>query len=77
MNASRALARQALTLTEWAPKSPEAQRFVRTLIAHAHAFRHQLRSTDATADMSRLLAAEDLPRVRAHLSRARARTPLP
>lgn len=63
MNASRALARQALTLTEWAPKSAEAQRFVRTLIAHAHAFRHQLRGTDATAEMTRLLAAEDAPRV--------------
>ncbi len=63
MNASRALARQALTLTEWAPKSPDAQRFVRALIAHAHAFRHQLRQTDASEDLHRLLVAEDLPRV--------------
>ena len=63
MNASRALARQALTLTEWAPKSPEAQRFVRSLIAHAHAFRHQLRHTDARDDLQRLLIADDLPRV--------------
>lgn len=63
MNASRALARQALTLTEWAPKSPEAQRFVRALIAHAHAFRHQLRGTDATDDLQRLLVPADLLRV--------------
>ncbi|MCX7061113.1 MAG: bestrophin family ion channel [Gammaproteobacteria bacterium] len=63
MNASRALARQALTLTEWAPNSVEAQRFVRSLIAHAHAFRHQLRATDASDDLRRLLAADDLPRV--------------
>lgn len=63
MNASRQLARQALTLTEWAPDSPDAQRFVRTLIAHAHAFRHQLRRTDARADMERLLDPADLDRV--------------
>lgn len=63
VNTSRALARQALTLTEWAPKSPEAQRFVRALIAHAHAFRHQLRGTDATDDLQRLLVPADLLRV--------------
>lgn len=63
MNASRALARQALTLTEWAPKSAEAQRFVHSLIAHAHAFRHQLRGTDARADMERLLQEGDVEQV--------------
>ncbi|MDP3293347.1 MAG: bestrophin family ion channel [Nevskia sp.] len=63
MNASRALARQTLTLTEWPAKSDEAQRFVRTLIAHAHALRHQLRGSDAGDDLSRLLAVEDQQRV--------------
>ncbi|WP_295687421.1 bestrophin family protein [uncultured Nevskia sp.] len=63
MNASRALARQTLTLTEWPAKSDDAQRFVRTLIAHSHALRHQLRASDPSADLRRLLAAEDLPRV--------------
>ncbi|WP_022978718.1 bestrophin family protein [Nevskia ramosa] len=63
MNASRALARQTLTLTEWPAKSDDAQRFVRTLIAHSHALRHQLRATDPSDDLRRLLATEDLPRV--------------
>lgn len=65
MNASRQLARQALTLTEWPAESADAQRFVRTLIAHAHAFRHQLRQTDARAEMERLLDPRDLDRVMA------------
>lgn len=63
LNSARALARQALSLCHWRPESPEAQRFVRALIAHTHALRHQLRETDATSDLRRLLPAADLPRV--------------
>lgn len=63
MNASRALSRQMLSLTDWPAKSDQAQHFVRTLIAHAHALRHQLRGSDASHDLQRLLAGEDLPRV--------------
>ena len=63
LNASRALARQALSLTGWARESAEARRFVLALAAHTHALRHQLRGSDATADLQRLLIPEDQARV--------------
>jgi len=55
LNYARALARQALTVTAWTPDTPEARRFVLGLAATAHALRHQLRDTDASADLQRLL----------------------
>lgn len=51
---ARTLARQAMTL----PSSPveERRQLVLTLIAFTHALRHQLRGTDASADLRRLIA---------------------
>ncbi len=63
LNAARALARQALSLTGWRRDSPEARRFVLALAAHTHALRHQLRGSDALPDLRRLLGAGDLARV--------------
>ena len=51
LNTTRSLARQALTLGA----APEAGPFVRLLIAFVYALKHQLRRTDAAADMGRLL----------------------
>lgn len=63
LNATRALARQALSLGRWTADAPEARRFVHALIAHTHALRHQLRETDAAADLRRWLPPEDAARV--------------
>ncbi|QKG58595.1 hypothetical protein GKZ68_19340 [Hymenobacter sp. BRD128] len=51
LNTARSLARQALTLGAL----PGATSFVRLLIAFTYALKHQLRRTDAAADMARLL----------------------
>ena len=51
---TRTLARQALTLPSAAPA--ERRELVLTLIAFTHALRHQLRGTDATSDIRRLVA---------------------
>jgi len=61
--AARALARQALSLSNWSRDSPDARRFIHGLIAHTHALRHQLRDSDATADLRRLLPESDFARV--------------
>jgi putative membrane protein len=63
LNATRSLARQALSLTRWRRDSAEARRFVLALAAWTQALRHQLRDTDATADLQRLLPATDAARV--------------
>ncbi|MCW3464844.1 bestrophin family protein [Chitinophaga nivalis] len=52
LNDTRSLARQALTLGNTA-KAPGT--FIQYLIAFTYALKHQLRHTDATADMERLL----------------------
>lgn len=54
LNDTRSLARQAIAMTP----QKHADTFVHYLMAFTHALRHQLRQTDATADLQRLLPAE-------------------
>lgn len=54
LNDARTLTRQALTLPE---PARDARPFVHALIAFVHALRHQLRGTDAGADLARWLPA--------------------
>lgn len=60
LNDSRTLARQALTLPR---DTSHAHAFVYLLIAFSHALRHQLRGTDPTADLARLLSPADCDRL--------------
>ena len=60
LNETRSLVRQARTLTD-APQYAPALAMV--LAAFVHALRHQLRGTDAAADMRRLLPAVDCERL--------------
>ncbi len=60
LNESRTLARQSLTLPR---DASHAAQFVRRLIAFSHALRHQLRGTDPSADLARLLPPEDCDRL--------------
>jgi len=53
LNTTRSLARQALTLGS--TPAPEARALVQLLIAFTYALKHQLRRTDAAADLTRLL----------------------
>jgi putative membrane protein len=53
LNTSRSLARQAQTLTNDI-KSEEVNTFVNYLISYTYALKHQLRQTDATADIERV-----------------------
>lgn len=53
LNDARALTRQALSLSEADPAT--RQRFAYGIIAFVHAVKHQLRETDASADLARLL----------------------
>ncbi|MBO9647814.1 MAG: hypothetical protein J7605_04835 [Variovorax sp.] len=62
LNETRALVRQALTLVE--PPS-DVHTLAARLIAFVHALRHQLRTTDAKADLERLLVPQDCARVQA------------
>lgn len=55
---ARSLARQAITLSGLPADSPQLAEFVNLLIAFTYALKHQLRRTDATADLARLLPAE-------------------
>lgn len=55
LNDTRTLTRQAMTLPE---PDRDARPFVQGLIAFTHALRHQLRGTDAGADLARWLPAE-------------------
>ena len=57
---TRALARQALTLNDNAAAAPV---FIDRLEAFVHAVRHQLRCTDPTADLARLLPADAVARL--------------
>ncbi|QNF33927.1 hypothetical protein HUW51_14785 [Adhaeribacter swui] len=52
---SRSLTRQALTLTQLPAQSGKVVAFTRLVIAFAYALKHQLRRTDATPDLQRLL----------------------
>ena len=55
LNTVRSLARQALTLSGHPDGAPEIAHFVRLLVAFTYALKHQLRYTDAAADLARLL----------------------
>jgi putative membrane protein len=52
---SRSLTRQAITLTNLPAHSEPVRYFTRLLIAFTYALKHQLRRTDATPDLQRLL----------------------
>ncbi|MBS0341225.1 MAG: hypothetical protein JSS56_11905 [Proteobacteria bacterium] len=60
LNESRAMVRQALTLCD-APA--EAGMLAARLTAFVHALRHQLRGTDAAADLQRLLPRDECARL--------------
>ncbi|TDN39669.1 hypothetical protein E4631_09730 [Hymenobacter sp. UV11] len=55
LNTTRSLLRQALTLGGYPAGAPEPAQFGRLLIACTYALKHQLRRTDATPDLARLL----------------------
>lgn len=57
LNDTRSLARQALTMTGGKDRVPGGRDFIHLLIALTHALKHQLRGSDATADLQRLLPA--------------------
>ncbi len=59
LNESRAMVRQALTLDDEGRHAPV---LARRLIAFVHALRHQLRGTDAQADLARLLPPAECER---------------
>ena len=58
LNDTRSLARQALTLSGYAPESEEVATFINYLVAFTYALKHQLRKTDATADLQKRLSPE-------------------
>lgn len=62
MNTSRALARQAITLVD-EPNDPSP--FINQAIALAYTLKHQLRKTDGTADLARLLPPNTAARIAA------------
>lgn len=63
LNDSRSLARQVRSLGDLKPGDPRVREFVYTLMAVAHALRHQLRGSDPTDDLKRLLPAQEAARV--------------
>lgn len=65
LNETRSFVRQALTLTDASDDTAEAAVPAARLIAFVHALRHQLRGSDPTADLARLLAPEDCTRLQA------------
>lgn len=60
---ARSLARQATTLCRYEAGAPAQTLFVRYLIAFTYALKHQLRNTDARADMERLLPPATAQRI--------------
>ena len=55
---ARSLTRQALTLNKEEADSEHVYSFVQLIIAFTYALKHQLRSTDPTIDLERLLPAD-------------------
>lgn len=55
LNDTRSLYRQASTMTDYQSNSPELKYFASLLIACVFALKHQLRKTDASEDIQRLL----------------------
>lgn len=60
LNETRSLVRQALTLAD---EPARASELTQRLIAFVHALRHQLRGTDPTADLARLLSPLECDRL--------------
>jgi len=58
LNDTRSLARQSITLINSKDNKSESQNFINLLIAFVYALKHQLRNTDAAADLNRLLPPE-------------------
>ncbi|MEN2489601.1 bestrophin family ion channel [Flavobacterium sp. B11] len=58
LNDTRSLARQSITLLNSKDNKSESQNFINLLIAFVYALKHQLRNTDATADLNRLLPSD-------------------
>jgi putative membrane protein len=58
LNDTRSLARQALTISGYAPESDEVTTFINYLIAFTYALKHQLRKTDPGADLQKRLSPE-------------------
>ncbi|MGI4805876.1 MAG: bestrophin family protein [Janthinobacterium lividum] len=67
LNITRSLARQAITMSGYETKDHEITAFIHLLIACVYALNHQLRGTDATADLERNLPktfAQELRKVK-------------
>lgn len=58
LNDTRSLARQALTLCNYKKGAGAPAVFINYLIAFTYALKHQLRHTDSSADLKRLLSGE-------------------
>ena len=57
LNDTRSLARQAITMSGYPARSAEVNQFINYLIAFTYALKHQLRNTDASADLESRLPA--------------------
>lgn len=62
LNTTRSLARQAQTLSDLPQGSSSINKFVNLLIAFTYCCKHQLRNTDASEDLARLLGQKDQER---------------
>jgi putative membrane protein len=58
LNDTRSLARQAITLSGYAPESEEVSIFVNYLTAFTYALKHQLRYTDPSEDLQKRLSPD-------------------
>ncbi|QJD98219.1 hypothetical protein HH214_21230 [Mucilaginibacter robiniae] len=67
LNDTRSLVRQSITLTSYSAQSEEVISFVRYLTALVYALKHQLRNTDASADLQQRLPQELAARINATL----------
>lgn len=65
LNATRSLTRQAQTFSGLSADSQELNRFVNLLIAFTWCCNHQLRHTDASADLGRLLGPTEAEKFKA------------
>lgn len=60
LNDTRSVARQSYSLIEGEDYNEQRTNFINTMIALVHTLRHQLRFTDSSNDLKRLLKSEDL-----------------
>ncbi len=63
VNVSRSLARQVVSFSGHQQESPEARHFMVLLVAFTHSLRHQLRKSDPSADLKRLLPRDVAERI--------------